>query len=92
MPQTHRSSRWQGIWRETLAEGDMVTPSQKSWEAFLQAVAHAVVLNNAQPAGSDEFLLRAAYYVETHPMPDEDEQDDVRATLAQFAQFVNRML
>ena len=75
-----------------MAEGDMVNPSRKSWEAFLQALAHAVALNDAHPASSDEFLRRAAYYAETHPMPGEDEQDDVRATLAVFSQFVNRML
>ena len=75
-----------------MAEDDMVTPSRRSWEAFLQALAHAVALNNTQPAGSVEFLRRALYFVETHPMPDQYEQNDVRATLATFAQFVDQML
>ena len=91
MPQTHKSSRQHGIWKEKLAEDDMVTPTRRSWEAFLQALAHAVALNNSQPADSVEFLRRAIYYVETHPLSDPYEQDDVRATLAKFAQFVEQM-
>lgn len=74
-----------------MASDDQVTPSREAWAAFLQALAHAVVLNNTRPTNSDEFLRRAMYYAETHPMTTEYDQDTVRATLAQFARVVRQM-
>ena len=73
-------------------EGDWTTLSTETWEAFLQALAYAIVLNNTRPANSAEFLLRAALYTETHPLGDSHKQDTVRATHAKFAEFVDQAL
>ena len=70
-------------------EGDWTTLSTETWEAFLQALAHAIVLNNTRPANSAEFLLRAALYTETHQLGDSHKQDTVHA---KFAEFVDQAL
>ena len=70
---------------------DWTTLTTETWEAFLEALGYAVASLDTRPADSTELLLRAALYTESHPLEDGNQQDDVRATHAKFAQFVHRM-
>ena len=71
-----------------MASNDRTELTTETWAAFLQSVAYAVSSLDTQPADSTELLRRAAFYLETHPMPDKTQQDDVRATLAFLARIV----